>query len=235
MKYVLLVSRFLASCLSCVIFAAVSAFCALLPAHAEDFQAWNAVALTSPAAKDSKLMLWFDGHARFADDAGRLGVSIIRPGLGYRVSDRATLWLGYARVTLHPGPDIDEDRIWQQATFPLGNFLGGSLSGRTRLEQRFRDEDNDTGVRLRQFFRWSRQLGESQYSAVVWDELFLGLNQADWGQRDGFDQNRAFLGLAWQPSPKIRAEAGYLHNRIGRGGPDQTNHALALTLFVRGL
>jgi len=177
-------------------------------------------------------MLWFDGHARFADDIGRLGVSIIRPGFGYRVSDTTTLWLGYARVTAHPGENIDEDRIWQQATFPLGEVFGGKLSGRTRLEQRFRDSDNDTGVRLRQFFRWARPFGDSAYSAVVWDEVFLGLNEAEWGQRDGLDQNRAFVGLAWKPDRRLRLEAGYLHNFIKRSGPDRTNHVFALTLFA---
>ena len=76
--------------------------CLALPTIAladDDTQLWSAIAMTSPAAKDSKMMLWFDGHARFADDAGRLGVSIIRPGIGYRFNKRATLWLGYARVT----------------------------------------------------------------------------------------------------------------------------------------
>ncbi len=203
------------------------------PASADDTQIWSAVAMTAPAASDSKFMLWFDGHARFSDDAGRLGVSILRPGMGYRLSDQITLWLGYARVTSHPGQNIDEDRIWQQATYPLGTFWGGALSGRTRLEQRFRDADNDTGLRFRQFVRWSRQFGATDYSAVLWDELFVGLNDAEWGQRDGLDQNRAFVGLAWQPDARLRAEIGYLHNHITRPGRDQTNHALALTLFVQ--
>ena len=146
--------------------AAALVLCVMLstPSRADDTQVWSAVAMTAPAATDSKLMLWCDGHARFSDDAGRLGVSIIRPGMGYRVSDKLTLWLGYARVTQHPGEDIDEDRIWQQATYPLGELFGGSLSGRTRLEQRFRDSDNDTGIRLRQFFRWSHKLGDTPVS-----------------------------------------------------------------------
>ena len=115
----------------------------------------------------------------------------------------------------------------------MGELFGGSLSGRTRLEQRFRDSDNDTGVRLRQFFRWSHKLGDTQYSAVLWDELFVALNDAEWGQRDGIDQNRAFAGLAWQPNSRLRLEAGYLHNSIRRPGPNPTNHTFALTLFAK--
>ena len=208
---------------------------ALLPAsfaHAADNQLWSAVAMTAQASKDSDWRLWFDGHARFADDAGRLGVSIIRPGIGYRVSDKLTMWLGYARVTIHPGEDIDEDRIWQQATYPLGTVAGGGLSGRSRLEQRFRDADNDTGLRFRQMLRWAHPIGESDFGVVLWDEIFVGLNDAEWGQRDGFGQNRAFAGVSYKPSPRIRTEFGYMHNRIRRPGPDQTNHILSLTLFV---
>ena len=201
-------------------------------AHADDFQQWNAIAMTAEASADSDWLLWFDGHARFTDDASELGVTILRPGIGYRVADTLSLWLGYARVTLHPGENIDEDRIWQQATYPLGSLLGGGLSGRSRLEQRFRDGGSDTGHRFRQFLRWSRPLGDSNFSVVLWDELFVGLNDTEFGQPSGFDQNRAFVGLAMKPSPRLRAEFGYLNNRIRRSGPDQTNHILSLTLFV---
>lgn len=198
---------------------------------ADDSQLWSAVAMTGKADNE-RLLLWFDGHARFSDDAGRLGVSIIRPGIGWRVSDGLDLWLGYARVTAHPGENIDEDRIWQQATYPISEFWGGKLSGRTRLEQRFRDSDNDTGVRLRQFFRWARKFDDSDFSFVAWNETFVGLNSAEWGQRDGLDQNRAFLGFAWQPTPLLRAEAGYLNNHLERRGNDAMNHNLSITLFV---
>ena len=199
----------------------------------DDIQQWNAVAMTSPADDNGKLMLWFDGHVRIVDDASELGTTIIRPGIGYRVGEKTTLWLGYARVTLHPGENIDEDRIWQQVTFPVGNFFGGAVSGRTRLEQRFREGDSGTGVRLRQFFRWSRPLADSKYSVVAWDELFIGLNNTEGGLRDGVDQNRAFVGLAWQPERRIRAEIGYLNNYIVRSGADQLNHILSLTLFLK--
>jgi len=179
-----------------------------------------------------RLLLWFDGHARFSDDAGRLGTSIIRPALGWRVSDRLKLWGGYARVTSHPGENIDEDRIWQQATYPMGTVFGGKLSGRTRLEQRFRDSDNDTGVRIRQFFRWARKIKDSNFSFVLWNETFVALNDAEWGQRKGFGQNRAFAGFAWHASPLLRAEAGYLNNVIDVPGNNPVNNNFSITLFV---
>lgn len=178
-----------------------------------------------------RLLLWFDGHARFSDDAGRLGTSIIRPALGWRVSDRLKVWGGYARVTSHPGENIDEDRIWQQATYPIATLFGGQLSGRTRLEQRFRDSDN-TGHRVRQFFRWARKLKDSDFSVVLWNETFVSINNTDTFQRKGFDQNRAFAGLAWHINPLLRAEAGYLNNVIDTPGSNPANNNFSITLFV---
>jgi hypothetical protein len=180
------------------------------------------------------LLFWFDGHARFGDDAGRLSTSIIRPGLGWRYSSDLTLWLGYARVTGHQAnPNIEEDRIWQQAIYRLSDFGSGQLSGRTRLEQRFREEDSDTGMRLRQFLRWTKPIQNTSLSYVIANELFLNLNDADWGQSSGFNQNRMFLGMNHKISETYKVEVGYVNNyinQIGRG--NQLNHILSASLSV---
>lgn len=199
-----------------------------------DTQGWTALAVSGPAVKDERFLLWFDGHARFRDDISALGVSILRPGIGYRINNNLDLWLGYARVTSHqPGPDIGENRIWQQATYPLGDLFGGTLSGRTRIEQRFRESGDDTGHRVRQFFRWSRPIGDGEFSWVVANETFIALNNADWGQADGYDQNRAFFGFAWNAAPNLRIETGYLNNHLSNGPADsQTNHNFSIAFFA---
>jgi hypothetical protein len=203
-------------------------------AHAEtDTQSWNALAVAGPVKAESPWQYWFDGHLRYQDDAKDLGVSIFRPGIGYQVNADLSLWLGYARVTVDAGSrDIAEDRIWQQAIFPVTTVFGQTVTSRTRLEQRFRsDIDGDTAHRVRQFLRWAKPVSE-QLSWVVWDEVFIGLNDADWGQRSGFDQNRFFVGPAWHLNSKWRIEAGYMHNYINSAGSsNRTNHNASLTLF----
>ena len=60
-------------------------------------------------------------HARFGEDVGRLSQSILRPGVGYQLSDTVSAWVGYGRVTNHqPGDDVGEDRIWQQLSWNAG-------------------------------------------------------------------------------------------------------------------
>lgn len=43
-----------------------------------------------------------EGQARWSNDVSRLGQSIIRPGLGYKISAQTSVWLGYAWVKSSP-------------------------------------------------------------------------------------------------------------------------------------
>lgn len=203
----------------------IAGACALVlgasPASAaDDFQPWFAFVASGPVAKDSKLLVSLDVHARFREDGSELDATLFRPSVGWRVGPRLDLWLGYVDVRVRrAGPDLREERLWQQANFPLGNALGGRFVGRTRLEQRFR-QGSDAGWRLRQQVRYSRAFAaDKRWSLIVWDELFVNLDAADFGQRSGFDQNRAFVGAGFQPHPRLRVEAGYMNQRIRRPGP----------------
>ncbi len=221
--------------LKAVFAAALTSLLPLASVSASDTQLWNAFAINGPVSDDSKLLVWFDGHARSRDNISDLGVSIIRPALGWRVSSKLSLWAGYASVVARRenAPNLREDRIWQQATFPIGQFMGGRLSGRTRLEQRFADRGNDTGWRIRQFVRFARPFDDPKYSFIAWNELFVGFNDTDWGARSGYDQNRTFVGAGWQVAKNIRLEGGYLLNHINRDGPSNTtNHVISFGIFA---
>ena len=198
-------------------------------------QAWLATFVNGPVSDNSRLLVWFDGHARFDDDIGGLGTTILRPALGWKVNDGLSLWAGYARVTGHKdGRDSKEDRIWQQATYRIGSVFGGTLSGRSRLEQRFLNTGDDTGWRFRQFFRFMRPIGETPYSGVLINETFIHLNDADFGPRAGFDQTRTFIGGARQMGGNLRLELGYLNVYLNRpeGVDDSLIHAVSLNAFV---
>lgn len=221
-----LLTRFAAAVLTC--------FLPSVAAASSDTQLWGALAVTGAVNDDSRALVWFDGHARSRDNVSDLGVSIIRPGVGWRVNDKLSLWVGYASVVARRenAANLRENRIWQQATFAIGEFAGGNFSGRTRLEQRFSDLGNDTGWRIRQFVRYARPFEDTNYSFIAWNELFVGFNDTDWGARAGYDQNRTFIGGGWQVVKNIRLEGGYLLNNINRDGPSVTNHVISFGIFA---
>lgn len=185
---------------------------------------------------DSDLRWWFDGQLRLFDDPGGFGQSLIRPGIGYKLSENAAVWAGYAWIrTSPPGtvPTFDEQRSWQQVTTSHELDLG-KLDLRSRLEERFVETGSEMGWRFRQLAALRRPFADPRYTFVAWDEVFFHLNDTDWGARDGFDQNRAFLGLGWRPDQEStwRIETGYMNQFVHRPTQDElSNHILSINLF----
>lgn len=203
-----------------------------------DFGSWFAT-LAQGRIADSNVKWWFDGHLRYLDDAGGFNQSILRPGVGYQISDNATVWLGYGWINTLPAsgaPVFDESRIWQQLSWS-DKFDCGTISLRSRLEQRFVETGNDTGWRYRQFAKLLKPLPIcDQLSFSVWDEAFFDLNSTDWGQNASLSQNRAFVGLGWQfqGDNAPRLEVGYLNQFIRRrSADDRNNHILSTNYFWR--
>jgi hypothetical protein len=214
--------------------AALSASVLTSPALADE-QVWAAVSVQAPVAMNSRLLVSLDGHTRFRNGSKDLDNTMIRPALGWRVNPRLDLFMGYAVTeTQMAGPNRKEERLWQQAGYTLADGPAGRLTGRTRLEQRFREGGNDTGDRVRQMIRFTHPIAQSPFSLVASDELFVALNDTDWGQEAGIDQNRVFLGGGWQASKALRVELGYMNQYIRvADGPDRTNHNLVLTTAFR--
>jgi hypothetical protein len=201
----------------------------ITPAAAEpvDTAVWAAAAMNQPIT--GRLRLWTDLHAR--RDGGAF-VGIVRPGLGLDLSDRWNAWAGVAYVPFVPddGDIRHEIRVWQQLIGTVSLGERASLMTRTRFEQRTAS-GGGAGYRVRQFVRIggvTQQAG--RISPVVWDEVFVGLNDTSWGAVAGLDQNRLFGGIAI-PAGRGRFELGVLYAAVFR---DEVSSTLALstTWFV---
>jgi hypothetical protein len=198
---------------------------------------WTALFSQGDIENSSQWKWWFDGHLRLSDDADGFHQSILRPGIGWSLSDNLAVWAGYGWIHTSPltGDDFDEHRVWQQLTWSRGNEVR-TLALRSRLEQRFLETGNDTGWRFRQLVRIQNHLPElPRLSFVTWDEVFLHLNDTDWGAASGFDQNRAFVGVGWklQTNSRLRTEIGYLNQVIDRpSGTDRVNHILSINFYL---
>ena len=158
---------------------------------------------------------------------------LIRPAVFYQLNKQTSLWLGYAHVVSHPDGKsaFEEDRIWQQLLHnfePIGSL---SLQSRTRLEQRFIENSDETGYKIRQMIRLTMPSSiSSKLRWVAYDEYFINLNDTDYGARRGFDQNRAFLGMNWAFAPDLKFEIGYLNQYVNAKNTDLDNHVLSSTL-----
>lgn len=207
----------------------------LLAQTAHDEQAW--VNLTALGSVSGDLVYFAEVQPRFGNGA-RLDQLLLRGAVGWKLSPSATLYQGYAHVVtaIEDGRDLNEERSFQQLSLALGKPLGGELSSRTRLEQRWRSNGGDMGWRLREMLRYEHPLkpGSDAVNGLAWTEAFVAFNDTDWGARSGFDQLRTFVGAEVGLPGASTLEVGYLNQTINQtAGRTRMNHAASVTLWYR--
>lgn len=208
----------------------------LAPAHATetDEQIW--LAQFSTFSVGNRWLVFTEAQARRTDGAERLSQIILRPAVGYQVSDTVSVYAGYAWVRTEPKGRVanTEHRAYQQLSLRLTGGPGKvTVASRTRLEQRFIVGRSDMGWRMRNLVRLDVPLGKG-YSAIVSGEPFVNLDTTTWGQRAGFDQMRGFVGIGVPLARGIALEAGYAGQYVNRTGiPDRMNHIGSLSLNIR--
>lgn len=206
------------------------------PEHS--YETWLGGFFSGPIA--GRLFFQGDLHYRAYDDLSP-HFALLRPGLALRLHPGMFAALEYAwtPLWLARGAErfTDEHRLTARYQWDSSVAEGALLMQlRTRLELRWRENNgSDTGLRLRQMVRAAMPFGaDRRWLAVLWDELFVQLNDTDWGQRPGFDQNRLFLGVGrWMIPAAVRVEAGYFNQYIQRvPAADLWVHALMVNTYV---
>lgn len=197
-----------------------------------DVQGWGSVTVSGKVTDG--ILASGEVVNRFADDAQRLGQLELRAHVGHAVSKKVTIWLGYVHLVTYAktGRDAIEDQSMEQVNWNIGKILGGSLSSRSRLEQRFQRGVSDIAWRIRSQVKLAVPLGQHGVSGVVWIEPFVSLNRTS-AVRPGLDQVRSFAGLGMRLSKHADLEAGYLNQYLDRANGDRSNHALSLSLSYR--
>ncbi len=213
-----------------------SAECAL----ERDFQSWfNITAIGKTHSKDKilgRVQYWLEGQQRLGDDSSRFSQILLRPGLGYALTENLSIWLGYAWIYTGkpntPNP-FEEDRIWQQLLW-IKTYRSLTLMSRTRTEQRFLENNPKTAYRFRELIKISVPLKHyPEFSFVTSDELFLHKNNFVGTNSRGFDQNRYFIGLGYKISPIATTELGYMNQYIRRFGvPDFLANIVSINFYL---
>ena len=192
--------------------------------HADDVQQWSSLKVTHPLDERFDLSLLVEG--RFGDDISEVDTVILRPDIGYHLSDHVTLFLGYDYYEQPQPGDASENRVWQQLgiKYPAGDL---AIGNRLRIEQRFIDNVSGVTLRARYRLRLTHPLPDPDWQVIASNEIFANLNQEPGGPARGFDQNRLFGGIATHITPRLRLETGYQW----RLKPASSDHILVLGLF----
>ncbi len=223
----------------------VQAFTQLGPNTKEDFRLWAPVYLT--VNLPNRFLAYMEVNTRIGDDVTNIDQLLLRPAIGYKLTDNISIWQGYAWVgnfnQAHKPPQspfFDENRIYQQVNY-TEKFGSVKFLSRTRLEERWIDHADGTAVRFRQMFRFMYPLPIAPDLAfVAYDEIFANFNTVGSvqgkGPQAGFDQNRFFLGINKTFSQYFNMDIGYQNQLINSrqlpGNANALNHIILLQFFI---
>lgn len=194
----------------------------------------------------SSFLAHLEVQPRFSDldEDGHIDQLILRPAIGYQLTEDLSIWQGYAwvgnfnqRHTPPQSPFFQESRIYQQVLYSH-KFELFKLASRTRLEERWIERVDGTAVRFRTMLRGQYPLPMApEWALVASDEIFIHLNTVGArGPEAGFDRNRFFVGLNRTVSKNFNMDVGYQNELINsRSIPNlanQMNHTIIFQVFI---
>jgi len=199
----------------------------------QDFRLWSPVYVTVPLSRS--FIGYMEVNPRFGDDVSELNQLLLRPAIGYKLTDHWSLWQGYAWVGNYQPVFSEEHRVFQQLIYSR-KFPISKLLSRSRLEERIIENADGTAIRARTLLRGDFPLPQAPAWAIVaYDEIFVNLNTVGNGPEAGLDQNRFFLGMNRKFGENFNVDLGYqvqaINNRQS-GLINQINHVILLQMFI---
>jgi len=183
---------------------------------------------------NTKLDYLFEVHARFQDTNRALEQIVTRFGLGYHINPIVSLWLGYDFTPKRNNTSNEfenEHRLWQQLNVKAIHQVTFSLDSRTRLEERFSEDNSGTAHRLRQQFTLKLlKTVNKKITPILSDEIFFNLNHPSWVSEDNVDQNRLFVGFQFAITTKSTLKIGYLNQYRFRDPINKISHIISFGL-----
>jgi hypothetical protein len=196
-----------------------------------DGQIWLTGAATIKL--DDNWRLSEDVVARFSDS--RNGLYEIEAGtlLNFKAAKDVTLAAGYVHNPQYSDGDFTvlERRAREQVTFDnLARIGGGKISTRFRMEQRWRENADGTGWRMRPYLKYSHPL-RGKTSLTLSSEVFVNLNTTAFQRQDGLDRVRNLVAINTPLLKNVTLEAGYLNQHgFVRDSEDTSDHVASLSL-----
>lgn len=188
-------------------------------ASEDGFEFWLNPSVSVGLDEDTEIEL--ETAQRFRDgDDGRVDTYFARLWINQDLAENVTLSGAFEQRANDGGND--ETRLIQQ--FSTSH---GILRTRLRLEQRFVENADRMGLRLRPRLGVKVPVGEDKRWAVKGDaELFFTLRSNRNGGDEGLTGLRTQIGLSYDVSDRLALSAVYLRQQdINPGRTDQVGHA----------
>lgn len=202
---------------------------------AQDAQLWTTASATAKLSNRWRLSEEITG--RFSDHRNGLYEIESNTLFGYSVGKGVTLWAGYTHNPTYSGGHfaIMEHRAREQVTIDdLARLGTGRLSGRIRVEQRWREGLDGTGWRIRPYVKYALPFHRGEKTAFIASvEPFFDLNTTTFQRTGGLDRIRSFVGISTPLTRNVTAEAGYLNQHtFVRNGSDNDDHVASVSLAL---
>jgi hypothetical protein len=208
-------------------------FVPAMASASSDSQLWSTTGVNANLSERWRVS--GDVVTRFSGDRDGLYEIEITGLVGYRINKKVTLWGGYVHDPQYSGGShtVTEHRAREQATFDNLAKLGpGKLSGRMRLEQRWRPGADGTGWRLRPYLKASFPL-KGKTALNFSSEPFFNLNTTAFQGRTGLDRVRNLISVSTLLSRRLNGEVGYMNQHgFVRDGEDTSDNIAYFALTV---
>ena len=170
-----------------------------------------------------KLFLWAETQLRYNLNDGEMGQLLYRFGPLINL-ESLNFELG-ALYGFIQNNSSKEHRYTIQHSKNYKLFENWSISTRSRLEYRIRENTPDSSQRFRVLVRANKTIdGNTKF--VLWNEVFLNLKKDSWGGKT-MDRNRLFIGLR-SLKEGHNIEYGYLNQYVTNADLKSMGHIIVI-------
>ena len=163
---------------------------------------------------------------RLRDKSPLQRATLIRPIVGYTVTQTTSLWLGYTAE-----PSLSSSRQWsynsnifEQVEQTLFQNQRLKLDLRLRQEQRFNNRHSGVAHRTRVRIGAVLPFAQTHWDWIINGEVFFNLNHPTWVSKKALSQNRMYFGLRYQFNPHQTINFGYLNRTDFNSNTTTMNH-----------
>ena len=198
-------------CLISIVFSFL--ICQSVYALDQNEKLWTGFYMKRPLSADERYIYSLYAQLRLINKSQPWQENILEGALGYVYTPDKTFWLGYRWIGSQPNNGFAQNHIlFEQLAWQWFDSMNVKVSSRTRFEQSKEGRESPMSFRLREraiFEMKTHYFGK--LNPVIFDEIFLQLNQTDYTSHRMLEQNRFFVGFNWYVTQKNLWEVGYIN------------------------